>query len=106
MYEVIALEECPYSIRAVKLLKALSQKNPKLKYKVVWVNETNKHQYKTPERPSFPQISFHVKSSKGINKIYIGGCEQFENLCRSAESLRAEYGPQIIVPLLQLMSQN
>lgn len=104
MFEVIALKECPFSARAVELLENLSHQNPNIKVKITWVDQSTKQKYKTSERSTFPQIFYHVKTSKGLKKLFIGGCDNLEQLITIKESLKQQYGSQIIVPLLQLMT--
>lgn len=104
MFEIIALNGCPYSARAVETLEQLSAKNPKIQVKVTWVDSNDKHKYKTPERSTFPQIFYHVKTSKGVKRITIGGLDELEQLIQLKNTLKQQYGSQIIVPLLQLMS--
>jgi glutaredoxin len=104
MFEVIALNGCPYSERAVQLLQGISKKNPNFKVNVTWVDGESKNKYKTNGRTTFPQISYAVQTSKGLKKLYIGGCEDIENLIETAAKLKSTYGPQVIVPLLQLMN--
>lgn len=75
MFEVVALEGCPYSQKAVDVLTKLENT------KVIWVNHTTKHAYKTTERPTFPQISFVYKSKDGmVKKKFIGGLSELERL--------------------------
>ena len=104
MFDIVALEGCPYSAQAVDLLTAMSQRHPNFKFKVTWVNASNKQKYKTPDRQTFPQISFQVKTTRGVQSIYVGGCENLEELISWARQLKTRYGAQIIVPLLQLMN--
>ena len=61
---IITLEDCPYSIAAIDLLKSL-----KIKYKRLKVNQKNKEKYKTQEIDTFPQI-YIVKDKK---KLLLGG---------------------------------
>ena len=61
---IITLENCPYSIAALKLLDSLN-----IKYKHLIVNQTNKEKYKTEEINTFPQI-YLVKDD---TKLLLGG---------------------------------
>ena len=61
---IITLEDCPYSIAALKLLDSLN-----IKYKHLIVNRINKEKYKTEEINTFPQI-YLVKDDK---KLLLGG---------------------------------
>jgi len=104
MFEIVALDGCPHSASAIETLQALHDANPNLKINIIRVNSNTKNQYKTTDRPTFPQISFQYKSSNGkIHSIYLGGREQFENLVQTAYKLKSDFGPQIIAPLLQLI---
>lgn len=100
MFEVIALEGCPHSQRAVELMKNLGTK-----HNVIWVPRDSKEKFKTPNRPTFPQISFHVRRSKGPRVIYIGGCDDLENLISTCKNLRTKYDPTIAVPLMMLLNK-
>lgn len=104
MFEVIALKECPYSAQSVETLEQLAAKNPNIRVKVTWVDSSNKQKYKTPERSTFPQIFYHVKTSKGVKRITIGGNDELDQLIQLKDTLKRQYGSKIIVPLLQLMS--
>ena len=96
MFNVIALEDCPYSIEAVNTLKHL-------KPKITWVKHENKHKYKTAERSTFPQISYTVKTKKGHKDIYIGGLSDLEYLLDTVKQLKSKnYNAQIVVPMLAL----
>jgi glutaredoxin len=104
MFEIVALDGCPHSASAIKTLQDLHDTNPNLKINVVRVNSDTKNQYKTTERPTFPQISFQYKNSKGqVHSIYLGGREQLESLVEIAHKLKSDFGPKIIAPLLQLI---
>lgn len=96
MFEVVALEGCPYSKNAVQVLGPLESN-------IIWVNDTTKQKYKTAEHNTFPQISYYVKTSKGLKKMYIGGWNDLEHLIAMKDELKQQYGKQIIVPLLHLM---
>lgn len=61
---IITLEDCPYSIAALKLLDSLN-----IEYKHLIVNRINKEKYKTEEINTFPQI-YLVKDDK---KLLLGG---------------------------------
>ena len=61
---IITLEDCPYSIAALKLLDSLN-----IKYKHIIVNRINKEKYKTEEINTFPQI-YLVKDD---TKLLLGG---------------------------------
>jgi glutaredoxin len=75
MFEVVALEGCPYSQRAVDILTKLKHT------KVIWVNHETKHNYKTAERNTFPQISYTHKTKQGdVKKVFIGGMNELEKL--------------------------
>lgn len=56
--KLIFLENCPYSIAAKELLN-------NFKFKLISVNQENKHKYKTKEISTFPQIY--------MNDILLGG---------------------------------
>jgi len=98
MFEIVALEGCPYSQRAVDTLNSLRDT------KVIWVNESSKQKYKTLQRNTFPQISFIVKTNQGqLKKVFIGGMSELENLIDLKNQLKEAFGPQVIAPLLHLM---
>jgi glutaredoxin len=104
MFEIIALEHCPYSANAVKTLESLAEENENFKFTVTWVNQQSKEKYKKTPDDTFPQIVFHVKLSDGrLKKIIIGGNDDLDKLIELTQSLKSEFGPQIIVPLLQLI---
>ena len=95
MFEVVALEGCPYSKNAVQVLEPLGSN-------VIWVNDTTKQKYKTAGRETFPQIFYHVKTPKGQKRIYVGGWNDLENLIAIKNELKKQYGEQIIAPFLHL----
>ena len=104
MFQIIALEHCPFSEKAVKTFDNLAKQNTNIKVQTIWVNSITKSKYKTSERSTFPQIYYHVQSSNGLKTIYIGGNDNIEDLLQILKTLRDNYGPEIIVPLLQLMN--
>jgi hypothetical protein len=75
MFQVIALEGCPYSQRAVEILKSLPNTE------VIWVDHESKHRYKTPDRQTFPQITYKYKQKNGqLKTVFIGGLSELEKL--------------------------
>jgi glutaredoxin-related protein len=104
MFQIIALEHCPFSEKAVKTFENLAKQNTNIKLQTIWVNSVTKNKYKTSEHNTFPQIYYHVQSSNGLNTIFIGGNDNIDDLVQITRTLRDNYGPQIIVPLLQLMN--
>lgn len=75
MFKVIALEGCPYSERAVDILKFLTNTE------VIWIDHESKNKYKTPDRQTFPQITYTYKKKNGKNEtVFIGGLSELEKL--------------------------
>ena len=72
---------------------------------MTWVNAQTKEKYKKRSEDTFPQIIFQVKTSNGkLEKVAIGGNDDLDHLIQVTQTLKSEYSPQIIVPLLQLMN--
>ena len=104
MFEIIALENCPYSKKAVELLNNLQRKNPNIKIKTTWVDDSTKHKHKTAQNNTFPQIRYKVQTKNGMRQIVIGGCDRLEELLALTKQIKGSFGPQIIVPIMQLIS--
>ena len=105
MFEIIALEHCPHSAKAVETLNKLANQNGNFKFKVTWVNSETKEKYKKNPSDTFPQIIFQVKTSDGkLKTIVVGGNDDLDHLIQVTKSLKSEYSPEIIVPILQLMN--
>lgn len=105
MFEIIALEHCPYSAKAVKTLETFAKQNANFQFSVIWVNQQTKEKYKKNQDDTFPQIVFHVKKSDGtLEKVFIGGNDDLDRLIELTKTLKSEYNPQVIVPVLQIMN--
>jgi len=111
MFYIVALNGCPYSEGAVKLLDNLH-----VKYIAKWIDSDDKSNYKKGNRTTFPQISFIVKTpptklkqktpsiSANNEEIYIGGLDELNNLVAVTTQLKEhQYDGKIILPLLSLM---
>ncbi len=68
--KAILLENCPYSIAAHELLKIHN-----IPSEVVWVNNEEKHKYKTDIINTFPQL--YLQKRKNIGSVLVGG---YDNL--------------------------
>jgi len=98
MFYVIALEDCPYSEQAVKILESIP------KSKILWVTQDNKSSYKKGERQTFPQVSYLVKGKKKTHEVYIGGLHDLQELIEVVQRLKEKnYDAKIIAPLLHLL---
>ncbi len=75
--KVIVLENCPYSIAALTLLK-----NYNIPFNKILVTQNNKHKYKTAEISTFPQIYIINNSTKEeISKgLLLGGYSDIEEI--------------------------
>jgi glutaredoxin len=65
-FEIVALQNCPYSIAGIELLK-----DNKIKNTLISVNQENKDKYKTEEIQTFPQI--YLKKENRDGSVLIGG---------------------------------
>jgi glutaredoxin len=74
---IIALENCPYSIGAVDTLVP-NKKNKHDNISIQWVNYNDKHKYKTNDKPTFPQISF--------NDSFLGGYSQLSDVIKQLQN--------------------
>lgn len=100
MFSVIALQDCPYSEQAVKILENIPQS------KIKWVTQDNKSSYKKGDRQTFPQISYLVKGKSKTHEIYIGGLHDLQELLEVVQHLKEKnYDAKIIAPLLHLLKK-
>jgi len=67
---IVVLENCPYSINAIKLLD-----NLKIKYKYLIVKTNEKEKYKTEEINTFPQI--YLKKNTN-DSLLLGGLSDLD----------------------------
>ncbi len=75
LLKVIVLENCPYSMAAIKLLN-----NYNIKFKQITVNNNTKHKYKNELISTFPQI-YIIDNKEDINqKLLIGGYSDIEEI--------------------------
>lgn len=76
MFEIVALENCPHSIRAVRFF----EQHQEWPHVVKWVNAQTKVKYqkKTSAMNTFPQISV----VEGRKKILLGGTEVLYDIVR------------------------
>jgi heptaprenylglyceryl phosphate synthase len=104
MFHIIALENCPYSERCAQMFKNELKNAP---HKITWVNSNNKHHYKTsPERMTFPQITFKTKNKKGTQDIFIGGSEDLQHLVNMSEQWKKnKTNVYCILPFMTLLQQ-
>lgn len=70
--KTILLENCPYSIMAIKLLKLNN-----IKHIIFYVNNNNKNNYITDNIKTFPQFYLKNKNKKG--NLLLGGYEDLNN---------------------------
>ena len=100
MFQIIALEGCPYSQSAVKLFEKMHG----IKYHVRWISQEDKHAFKSKKRTTFPQISFLVKVDGKDKEIYIGGFEDLLNLIKILKMIKISgyINPSIFIPLIYL----
>lgn len=76
MITIIYLEYCPYSIKALQLLKKY-----KLKYNIINVNNNNKETIKKKYNiKTFPNIMLNTTINKQKKILKIGGCDDMIRL--------------------------
>jgi glutaredoxin len=91
-FTVYALENCPYSIKAVKLMEKYQIPTDNVK----WISSGNKEKIKRKYGFStFPHILYKGKS--------VGGCHEFEKLLSVAKTMN-KYG--LTFPMVRAVSGN
>jgi glutaredoxin len=70
--KIILLENCPYSIALDKLIK-----NNNIPNNSIWVNQTQKNNYKTDQIDTFPQIYLNKMNNK--DNLLFGGYDDFSD---------------------------
>jgi glutaredoxin len=75
--KVIVLENCPYSIAAVKLLN-----NYNIKFQKILVKQNNKEKFKTNEISTFPQI-YMINNNE---QLLLGGYSDLEEIINIIKS--------------------
>jgi glutaredoxin len=74
--QIVFLENCPYSIDALKLIK-----DNKIKHQLITVSHNEKDKYKTDLINTFPQI--YLKKKGKPDSLLLGGRDNFKKILDS-----------------------